>query len=112
MQERDSFGLNYSQTVGESKTKEEQVDPENDENHQLSPNKQTMLETFKENIMKPLETEQVISSLTSVENDYPSLPNPSKKDIPCQEEENEMKFSLPSTKEIKKINSKTEETSF
>ena len=81
MSERDSFGLTYSQTVNTSKVKEEELVNQEEEMQQLSPNKQTMLETYRENIMKPLDSDQVISSLTSVENENPSLPNPSKKEI-------------------------------
>ena len=70
-----------------------------------------MLETFKETIMKPLETEQVISSLTSVENNCPSMPNPSQKDIERPNEYESQKHSLPSIKEIQKQNFKAEENS-
>ena len=66
MSERDSFGLTYSQTVNTSKVKEEEIVNQEEEMQQLSPNKQTMLETYRENIMKPLDSDQVISSLTSV----------------------------------------------
>ena len=66
MSERDSFGLTYSQTVYNNKLKELEVVNEDEEIQQLSPNKQTMLETYRENIMKPLDSDQVISSLTSV----------------------------------------------
>ena len=108
MQERDSFGLNYSQSIDRSASKDKKKS-EDEELEQLSPNKQTMLETYKENIMKPLGTEPVLSSLTSVENEYPSLPNPSKPDVENQSQNEENKHSLPSIKEIKKINSKVEE---
>jgi len=70
-----------------------------------------MLETFKETIMKPMETEKIISSLTSVENDCPSMPNPSQNEIEPPNENEEPKHSLPSIKEIKKQSSKVEENS-
>jgi hypothetical protein len=54
MQDRDSFGLTYSRTVQGSNVEEET--PQEEELQQLSPNKQSMLQTFKENIELPLQT--------------------------------------------------------
>ena len=66
MTERDSFGLTYSHSVNKSRGEEAEKYEGEEEKQQLSPSKQTMLETFKASIMKPLPTEEVISSLTSV----------------------------------------------
>ena len=62
MAERDSFGLTYSHSLSRSRGEERGEGEE--EKQQLSPNKQSMLETFKASIMKPLPTEELISSLT------------------------------------------------
>ena len=72
MQERDSFQLTYSQSH-KSKT----ALPPPEESEPLSPNKHSMLQTFKLNIQQvQYHPEEVISSLTSVEHSQPSLPCP------------------------------------
>lgn len=75
MQERDSFQLTYSQSLHNSRpglTK----NPEDEEKQELSPNKQSLLQTLKQTMMKPLPSQEIISSLTSVERDKESLPCP------------------------------------
>ena len=53
MQERNSFGLAYSPSQPQSQIMQEII-PEEEEEKELSPNKQTLLQSYRENIMKPL----------------------------------------------------------
>jgi len=111
MTERDSFGLTYSPSLNKSGLKEIPERTSKEEEEQLSPNKQSMLETFRENILKPLESEKAISSLTSIEKDNVSLPNISKfstKQLQEDEDDKENQQSMPTQKEIKKNSSKIE----
>lgn len=78
MKERDSFQLTYSQSMQNSEPRI--TNHEDEERQQLSPNKRSMLETFKDTLMKPQPTQEVISSLTSVEQEQESAPCPSDKE--------------------------------